>query len=76
MPLKYLFGITIISAIVGPIHGALFLFFLIYALMAGMQYNWKFTKTTWKVLVASFVPFGTFYVDSKILKPQHEALLN
>ena len=29
--------------------------------------NWNFFKTTWKVLIASFIPFGTFYVDKTIL---------
>ncbi|WP_450091489.1 DUF3817 domain-containing protein [Paenimyroides ceti] len=29
--------------------------------------QWKFSKTTWIVLIACIIPFGTFYIDRKIL---------
>lgn len=51
----------------GPIHGSLFLLFLFNALSVGVEQNWKFKKTTWKVLLACMIPFGTFYIDRKIL---------
>jgi len=38
------------------------------ALRVGVEQQWKFRETTWKVLVACFVPFGTFYIDYKILR--------
>jgi len=72
MPLKHMFGITTLSSILGPIHGVLFLLFVINTIGVGMEFNWEFKKTTWKVLVACFIPFGTFYIDQKILKPIHE----
>lgn len=52
---------------VGPIHGSLFLLFLFNALSVGVEQNWKFKETTWKVLLACMIPFGTFYIDRKIL---------
>lgn len=51
----------------GPIHGSLFLLFLFNALSVGVEQNWKFKETTWKVLLACMIPFGTFYIDRKIL---------
>ncbi len=53
----------------GPIHGALFVLFVINTLSVGIEQQWKFTTTTWKVLLACMIPFGTFYIDKKILKP-------
>lgn len=55
----------------GPIHGALFVLFVINTLSVGIEQQWKFTATTWKVLLACMIPFGTFYIDKKILKPIH-----
>lgn len=72
VPLKYLFHIPEGSAILGPIHGVLFLLYVALAFVAASEYDWKFGKTTWKVLLASILPFGTFYIDKHILKPVHE----
>jgi hypothetical protein len=35
----------------------------------GIDYGWRFQQTTWKVLLACVVPFGTFYIDHRILAP-------
>lgn len=67
VPLKRLFNTPILSEILGPIHGALFILFVIMTLSTAIEKDWKFTITTWKVLLASFIPFGTFYIDKKIL---------
>lgn len=67
VPLKYYFKDPSLSASLGPIHGALFLLFTINAISVGVEENWKFKTTTWKVIVACFIPFGTFYIDKKIL---------
>lgn len=69
VPLKYMFNNPIGSELVGPIHGVLFILYVILTFNVAGEYKWKFTQTTWKVLIASFIPFGTFYIDSKILKP-------
>lgn len=68
MPLKYIFGNAGWVKNIGPVHGALFLLFVFNALRAGVEQRWKFKETTWKILVACFIPFGTFYIDQKILK--------
>ncbi len=68
MPIKYGLGDGQLVSIVGAIHGALFLVFLMVSLQVGIEERWK-VNTTIKVLVASVIPFGTFYIDKKILKP-------
>lgn len=72
VPLKRLLGIPLGSRIIGPIHGALFLLFVFNTLSTAVELGWTFRKTTWKVLLACIIPFGTFYIDHKILKPIHE----
>jgi len=67
VPLKHLFGIPMGSMIVGLIHGALFLDYIYLDVILRIERVWKFFKTTWKVLLSSFIPFGTFYLDKVIL---------
>ncbi|WP_371415963.1 DUF3817 domain-containing protein [Pontibacter sp. SGAir0037] len=61
-------SVAIILCPAGPVHGALFLFFVINALRVSIEQQWEFKVTTWKILVACFIPFGTFYIDYKILR--------
>jgi integral membrane protein len=68
VPMKYFLGNPNLSKLLGPIHGAIFLLFLFNTLSVGVEQNWKFKTTTWKVILACFIPFGTFYIDSKILR--------
>lgn len=74
VPLKYAYGVTQISSILGPIHGILFLLFIFNTISVGTEYEWKFRQTTWKVLLACVLPFGTFYIDREVLKPLHQNL--
>lgn len=69
VPLKYMYNDPHWVKVMGPIHGLLFLLFVINTLSVGVEYHWKFRTTTWKVLLACMVPFGTFYIDKKILAP-------
>lgn len=71
VPLKYYFDNPSMSKFLGPVHGSLFLLFVFNALRVGIEQQWKFKETTWKVLVACFIPFGTFYIDYKILRKIH-----
>jgi integral membrane protein len=67
MPLKHLANDASMVKTLGPIHGALFLLFIFNTLSVGVEQGWKFKQTTYKVLLACIVPFGTFYIDKKIL---------
>lgn len=67
VPLKYGMENPALVKMMGPIHGTLFLLFLFNTLSVGVEQHWKFKEITWKVLLACFIPFGTFYIDYKIL---------
>lgn len=67
VPAKYILGYTEATRIPGTIHGALFLLFIFNTMSVGVEQGWKFKETTWKVLLACIIPFGTFYIDKTIL---------
>lgn len=67
VPAKHIFGNPALVRSIGPVHGILFLLFVFNTLSVGVEYNWKFKTTTWKVLLACMIPFGTFYIDKTIL---------
>lgn len=67
VPAKHLWNNPTPSGIIGPVHGLLFLLFIFNTLSVGVEQKWKFRETTWKILLACLVPFGTFYIDRKIL---------
>ena len=68
VPMKYFGHDPSLVKAMGPIHGALFLLFVFNTLSVGVEQQWKFKTTTWKVLIACIIPFGTFYIDSRILR--------
>jgi integral membrane protein len=69
VPVKYLLHNPTPVQWLGPVHGALVLLFLCSALQAGITHRWSFRKQAWKVLVACLIPFGTFYIDRRLLRP-------
>ena len=68
VPLKYLAANPTLVKSLGPIHGILFLLFVMNTLRIGVEQRWTFRATTGKVLLACIIPFGTFYIDRKILR--------
>lgn len=66
--MKYAFHNPALSKALGPVHGAIFLLFMFNTLSVGIEQNWKFKTTTWKILIACFIPFGTFYIDREIFR--------
>ncbi len=73
MPVKYMGSDPTLVKVIGPIHGVLFILFVLYTINVSIEENWSFGRTTWKVLLASIIPFGTFYVDRTILRRQDQA---
>ena len=67
MPLKYYFNHPEFSYPVGMAHGVLFIAYIVLVMMAKFEKKWSF-GTTLICLIASLIPFGTFYVDKKYLK--------
>jgi len=68
VPLKHLYGDPAWVKIIGPVHGMLFTLFVINTISVGTEYGWKFKTTTWKILLACIIPFGTFYIDRAVLR--------
>jgi len=53
--------------ILGPIHGALFIVYVIVALNVRRELGWSGMTTFW-VLVGAVVPFGGYVVDWWLLR--------
>lgn len=68
MPLKYMYEIGMPNKIVGMIHGVLFIAYVLWVFLVAMNKKWSWTQLLicW---VASLLPFATFWVDAKYLKP-------
>jgi integral membrane protein len=67
MPIKYGLGEPIAVEVVGMLHGVLFIAYIILVLIVGTMYRWRLLKIGLAML-ASVVPFGTFYADKKMFQ--------
>ncbi|MEO1050762.1 MAG: DUF3817 domain-containing protein [Bacteroidota bacterium] len=74
MPLKYMWDITTPNYVVGMAHGWLFILYIFFSFQCIIKYQWNMTRAFF-VLAASLIPFGTFVLDHKILKPFKNALV-
>ncbi len=61
-------GVTIL----GPIHGLLFIAYVVLALMVWKPAGWS-NATGAGVLIGAVLPFGGFVVDRKVLQPRQVA---
>lgn len=52
---------------IGMAHGILFILYIVLAFLLKEDKKWSF-KDLSIIILASFLPFGTFYVDAKYLK--------
>jgi integral membrane protein len=68
VPMKHVYGNDSLTHLAGPVHGALFLLFVLNTWSLSVQQGWSIKTRTWKILLACLIPFGTFYVDRKILR--------
>lgn len=67
MPLKYVWGIKEPNYVVGMAHGVLFLAYCIWVLVNYYDRKWKLSRTG-ILLVASLVPFMTFWAEKRYLR--------
>ncbi len=67
VPIKYWGGDEQWVKLLGMPHGILFVSYVIFAFLIKENENWG-VKELGIVLLASNLPFGTFYVDWKYLK--------
>jgi integral membrane protein len=67
MPMKYFFYNPVLIRPVGMAHGILFVAYCVIATYLKFKSNWNWTDYT-IICLASFVPFGTFYVEKKYIR--------
>jgi len=68
MPLKYLAHLPQAVLYFGWMHGALFVLYIVFLLQFWESSKWSFSKVA-VAFLASILPFGTFVLDHKWLKP-------
>ena len=68
MPLKYLADIPMPNKFAGYAHGVLFIAYILIAAIFWFQKKWSL-KRGLILLLASLLPFATFYIDKKYLGP-------
>ncbi|WP_067149216.1 DUF3817 domain-containing protein [Pseudotamlana agarivorans] len=66
-PIKYLYHDPQYVKMLGMPHGLLFVAYVAFAFMFKKEFAWN-TKQFLTVLIASVIPFGTFYIDKVYLK--------
>lgn len=66
-PVKYLLENETYVKWLGMPHGLLFVAYIILAYLIKDEMNWR-GKEFLVVLLASLIPFGTFYIDRKYFK--------
>ncbi|MDG3582083.1 MULTISPECIES: DUF3817 domain-containing protein [Galbibacter] len=68
MPLKYMADFHGPNKIIGMIHGILFITYVAMALVLQRKQNWSYA-TLFIILMCSVVPFGTFWMERRYLRP-------
>lgn len=69
VPVKYFFQDPLPVKILGPIHGGLFLLYIVMMIPVALDKKWN-VFTIVKLLIASIIPFGFIYIDRTILRPE------
>jgi len=67
VPVKYWMNDPQYVKLLGMPHGLLFVSYIVLAFLLKSELNWGIKKLG-VVLIASILPFGTFYVDKKYLR--------
>ncbi|TCP52158.1 integral membrane protein [Tumebacillus sp. BK434] len=71
MPMKYWMDNPEPVAVVGAIHGVLFVLFILAVLQAAYVKKWSWQFSLW-ALIASSIPLGTFVLDAQLKKRYQE----
>ena len=67
MPMKYMYGMSEPNKIVGMSHGVLFILYVLAVIQSKIEFDWS-AKKTGLALLASIIPFGTFWADKKLFR--------
>lgn len=71
MPLKYGMNITQPVKYLGWVHGLFFVLYQLSLIQNAIPLKWNLLKIS-GAFIASLLPFGTFVLDAKLLKPEEE----
>lgn len=71
-PIKYFANDPQYVKMLGMPHGLLFIAYVVMAVLISKDMKWT-NRTLWVVLLASIIPFGTFYIDKKYLNKKANA---
>lgn len=66
VPIKYALENPTYVKLLGMPHGLLFIAYIILAIVLGSKLRWS-NKILFQVLLASIIPFGTFFIGKKYL---------
>jgi integral membrane protein len=66
MPVKYMMGNPVGVKVLGPVHGGLFLGYILLASLVADRKNWV-PQVRFLSYVAAVLPFGTFWFEKKYL---------
>lgn len=72
MPLKYIAGAPLGVRIVGSLHGALFLIYVLLGLRAAKIYKWPAIRVFY-LFLASVLPFGPFVFDRSLKQEEQSS---
>jgi integral membrane protein len=67
MPLKYILHQPEANKVIGLVHGLLFVLYVLNVIQARIEFRWSGRKTG-LALLASIVPFGTFWADARLFR--------
>jgi integral membrane protein len=67
MPLKYIGGDDTVVAVVGPIHGFLFMVYLALTWDLSRRLHWPFGRMI-LVMLAGTIPFFSFWAERKVTR--------
>jgi integral membrane protein len=67
VPLKYLADQPQLVATVGPLHGFLYIVYLVTAFDVGRRCNWPLTRMG-LVMLAGTIPFLSFYAERQVTR--------
>ena len=65
MPLKYALNYHEPNQVFGMMHGILFILYVFAVIQIKIEQDWKMKKTI-LALLASVIPFGTFWADKRL----------
>jgi integral membrane protein len=71
VPLEYGFGIKLVDALVGPVHGFLYIAYLAVTFDLARRRDWPYTRMI-LVMLAGTIPALTFVAKHYVLKWERE----